>query len=175
MKKLLLSSVVCLMVFPVMGQNCQYAPEQEVVRAAENWEEISVLGDSFDANTVYPCGGTLAQLAVMRGSLDSLDYLYAHGVDFNATVSLAGYEIPNAPSEIPFPLFVARYSPNGAIVDSMVNSGVDFKVKDSFGHDVFWYFEQNPVLRRSYLTKKGWDSLIPMSERIRRIKAGKTL
>ena len=52
----------------------------------------------------------------------------------------------------------------------MINSEINFKVKDSKGHDVFWYLEQNPVLRRSYLTKWGWDSFIPMSERIRRIK-----
>lgn len=173
MKKLLLSSVLCLLALPVMAQNCNYTKEQEIVRSAENMDEIQALGDSFDANAVYPCGGTLSQLAVVRGSLDSLDYLHAHGADFTATVPLKGYEIPGAPEAIPFPLFAARFSPNSVIIDTMINSGIDFKVKDSKGHDVFWYFEQNPVLRRTYLTKKGWDSLLPMAERIRRIKAGR--
>ena len=103
-----------------------------------------------------------------------MNYLHAYGADFNATVSLKGYEIPGAPDEIPFPLFVARYSPNSQIMDVMINSGIDFKVKDSLDHDVFWYLEQNPVLRHSYLTKKGWDSLLPIEEIIDRIKAGGT-
>jgi hypothetical protein len=58
------------------------------------------------------------------------------------------------------------------IVDTMLNSGIDFKVKDSMGHDIFWYFEKNPVLRNTYLTKKGWDSLLPVSEIVRRAKEG---
>ena len=172
MKKILLIAT-CLIAMPVLAQNCQYSKEQEIVRSAENLKEVSALGDNFDANATFPCGGTLSQLAVLRGSLESLDYLHAHGANFNAIVSLKGYEIPGAPKEIPFPLFVARYSPNSMIVDTMVNSGINFRVKDSMGHDVFWYFDRNPVLRNTYLTKKGWDSLMPMAERIRRIKAGK--
>ena len=143
------------------------------MRSAENYKEIEALGDKFDPNKVYPCGGTLSQLAVLRGNLTTLNYLHAYGADFNADVSLKGYEIPGAPQVIPFPLFVARYSPNSQIMDVMVNSGVNFKVKDSMGHDVFWYLERNPVLRRSYLTKKGWDSLKPFSERIKEVKARK--
>jgi len=173
MKNFLLLSVLCLLSIPGIAQDCAYTREQEIVRGAENLREMSALGENFDANATYPCGGTLAQLAVLRGNLDSLDYLYAHGADFDALVSLKGYEIPEAPDEIPFPLFVARYAPNSAIVDAMVNSDINFKVQDSLGHDVFWYFERNPVLRRSYLTRKGWDSLIPIGERIRRIQEGK--
>ena len=173
-KKVLLMGVVALLAVPAMAQECKYSPEQEIVRSAENYKEIAALGDNFNANATFPCGGTLSQLAVLRGNLDTLTYLYLHGANFNADVSLKGYEIPGAPDEIPFPLFVARYAPNSVIMDTMVNSGINFKVKDSLGHDVFWYLEQNPVLRRSYLTKKGWDSLIPMGERIRRIKEGET-
>lgn len=175
MKKLLLSSVLCFMALPVMAQNCNYTPEQEIVRSAENLDEAKALGENFDANKIYACGGTLAQLAVLRGSLDTLDYLHSQGADFNMMVPLKDYPVVGAPKEIPFPLFAARFSPNTMIIDTMINSGINFKVKDSMGHDVFWYFEQNPVLRRSYLTKKGWSSLIPMSERIRRIKAGELL
>ena len=173
MKKILLTSVLCLMALPVMAQNCQYTKEQEIVRSAENMKEIEALGNKFNANAVFPCGGTLSQLAVLRGNFDSLAYLYVHGANFNAMVPLKDYPIAGAPEEIPFPLFAARFAPNSAIIDSMINNGINFKVKDSLGHDVFWYFEQNPVLRRSYLTKKGWDSLLPMAERIRRIKSGR--
>lgn len=174
MKKILLVSTVCLFTVSAFALDCAYAPEQEIVRSAENYDEIKALGDSFDANATYPCGGTLAQLAVLRGNLDTLNYLHAYGADFNGMVSLKGYEIPGAPDEIPFPLFVARYAPNSQIMDVMINSNIDFKQKDSLDHDVFWYLERNPVLRRSYLTKKGWDSLVPVSEIIEKIKAGGT-
>ena len=172
MKKILLISTISLFAVSAFASDCAYAPEQEIVRSAENYNEIKELGESFDPNATYPCGGTLSQLAVLRGNLDTLNYLHAYGADFNGMVSLKGYEIPGAPDEIPFPLFVARYSPNSEIMDVMINSDIDFHVKDSNDHDVFWYLERNPVLRHSYLTKKGWDSLTPISEIIDRIKDG---
>ena len=174
MKKILLASTISLFAVSAFALDCVYSQEQEIVRSAENYDEITELGETFDPNAQYPCGGTLSQLAVLRGNLDTLNYLHAYGADFNGNVSLKGYEIPGAPDEIPFPLFVARYAPNSQIMDVMINSRIDFKVKDSLGHDVFWYLEQNPVLRRSYLTKKGWDSLMPMEEIIERIKSGGT-
>ena len=174
MQKILLASTISLFAVSAFALDCAYAPEQEIVRSAENYDEIRELGDSFDPNATYPCGGTLAQLAVLRGNLDTLNYLHAYGADFNGNVSLKGYEIPGAPSEIPFPLFVARYAPNSQIMDVMINSGVDFHLKDSKDHDVFWYLDQNPVLRHSYLTKKGWDSLMPIDKIIEKIKAGGT-
>ena len=174
MKKILLASTISLFAVSAFALDCAYAPEQEIVRSAENYDEIKALGESFDPNATFPCGGTLAQLAVLRGNLDTLNYLHAYGADFTGNVSLKGYEIPGAPDEIPFPLFVARYSPNSQIMDVMINSGIDFKVKDSLDHDVFWYLDQNPVLRHSYLTKKGWDSLLPIDEIIKRIKEGGT-
>lgn len=171
MKKVLLTTAICLIAAPTWALDCAYAPEQEIVRSAENYQEIAKLGDEFDPNKKFPCGGTLSQLALLRGNLDSLNYLHAYGANFNADVPLKGYEIPGAPDMIPFPLFVARYAPNSQIMDVMINSGISFKVKDSKGHDVFWYLEQNPVLRRTYLTKKGWDSLTPIDEIVKRSKA----
>ena len=172
MKKILLASTITLFAMSAFALDCKYTREQEIVRSAENFDEISALGENFDPNATYSCGGTLSQLAVLRGNLDTLNYLHAYGADFDAPVSLKGYEIPGAPDEIPFPLFVARYAPNSQIMDVMINSGIDFHVKDSKDHDVFWYLDQNPVLRHSYLTKKGWDSLKPLSEIIAEIKAG---
>ena len=174
MKKIMLIASVCMLSLSVMAEECNYTREQEIVRSAENFEEIQMLGDNFDPNMVYPCGGTLGQLAVLRGNLSTLNYLKEHGADFSKNVPLKGYEIPEAPSEIPFPLFIARYSPNSEVVDSMINSGMNFRVTDSLGHNVFWYLDKNPVLRNTYLTKKGWDSLLPIAEIIRRIQAGGT-
>lgn len=168
MKKVLLMSVMCLTAMSASALDCVFAPEQEIVRSAENLMDIEKLGKDFDANKTFECGGTLGQLAVLRGNIDLLGYLFVYGdADFNQDVSLNGYEISGAPNMIPFPLFVARYAPNSQIIDTLLNNGVDFKVKDSLDHDVFWYFEQNPVLRRTYLTKKGWDSLTPTSEIIK--------
>ena len=174
MKKILLMTTITLFATQTLALECAYTKEQEIVRSAENYNEIKELGEDFDPNAKYPCGGTLSQLAVLRGNLDTLNYLHAYGADFSDIVSLKGYEIPGAPSEIPFPLFVARYSPNSELMDVMISSGVDFKVKDSLGHDVFWYLEQNPVLRHSYLTKKGWDSLLPITEVLDKIEASGT-
>ena len=169
MKKVLLTTAICLFSISAMALDCAYAPRQQIVRDAENWGEIEALGDKFDPNEKFLCGGTLSQLALLRGSLPSMSYLYERGADFSAMVPMAGYEIPGAPAEIPFPLFAARYSPNSQIIDVMLNSGIDFTVKDSAGHDVFWYFDKNPVLRHSYLTKRGWDSLKPTNQIVQEI------
>jgi len=158
----------------VRAEECVYAPEQEVVRRAENTNEIWALGGTFDANKTFPCGGTLTQLALLRGNIDNMDYLVKHGADLNAEVSLAGYEIADAPETVPFPLFAARYSPNSAMIDYMLNEGINFKITDSKGHDVFWYFEQNPVLRSTYLTKKGEKSLMSVREIVDLINNGGT-
>lgn len=156
----------------VQADDCQYAPDQDVVRRAENMNEIRALGGSFDANATFPCGGTLIQLALLRGNIDTMDYLVKHGAKLDAEVSLAGYEIPGAPDVIPFPLFAARYSPNSGMIDYMLNKDVNFQITDSSGHDVFWYFEQNPVLRSTYLTKKGKHALMSVRQVVEMIKNG---
>ena len=158
----------------VQAEECRYATNQEIVRRAENMNEIRGLGDQFDVNEEFPCGGSLIQLAVLRGNVDTFPYLVRHGVDLNMAVSTKEFDMPDTPDMIPFPLFAARFAPNSALIDYMLNNGADFKVKDAYGHDALWYFEQNPVLRSSYLTKKGVENLIPASERIRLIREGNT-
>lgn len=176
MKKIISFCFVCFISSSVLAGVCQFAPdchytiEQQIVRSAENYQEVAALGENFDPNAVYPCGGTLLQLAVIRGRVDVMAYVVNAGADMNQNVSLKGYEIDGAPDEIPFALFAARYSPSSEIIDTMLNSGVSFLVKDEYGRDALWYFEQNPVLRSSYLTKNGLSDLMSASERLERLR-----
>ncbi len=143
---------------------CTYTAEQEMVRSAENMMEIRQLPNSVDVNQDYDCGGNLMQLAVLRGNPPVFEYVHQLNGDLNRMVSLKGYEIDGAPDKIPFVLFAAKYSPTSSIIDYIIERGADVRVKDSNGHDIFWYFDQNPVLRKSYLTKKGLKGLRPLSE-----------
>ena len=147
--------------------NCAYTEPQRIVRDAEIVLDIMDLPESVDVNASYACGGNLLQLATLRGNPDNMQYLLDRGANPNVNVSLAGYEIEGAPAVIPFALFAARYSPTSAIIDMLVEYDTDFHVVDVAGHDVFWYFEQNPVLRNSYLTKKGFNGgLVRFAERV---------
>jgi len=151
-----------------MAQECAYTDAQKAVRDAEIVTDLAAtLPKNIDMNKVYPCGGTLAQLAVLRGNADNMNYLLDLGLNPNAEVSLKEFKIPGAPDSIPFPLFAAYYAPASAIIDILIEYDADFHAVDKAGHDVFWYFERNPVLRNSYLTKKGYEGILPLSERIR--------
>ncbi len=168
MNKFILLTSVLLISGSAMALTCDYTAEQEIVRSAENLNEIRELPAGLDMNAEYNCGGSLLQLAVLRGNPDTLQYLVENGADVTKPVSLKGYEIPGAPDTVPFVMFVARYSPSSAIVDYLLDTEkVNFQVLDANKHDVFWYFEQNPVLRKSYLTKQGFAGLMPLSERIK--------
>lgn len=167
MKKLTLFITTALMSGAVLATPCAYTANQEIVRSAENMMEIRKLPISADVNASQACGGNLMQLAIIRGATPNFIYLVEErNGDINQEVSLKGYEIEGAPEKVPFVLFAARYCPAPSMIDYMVERGANFRVKDSKGHDVFWYFDQNPVLRTSYLTKKGYDSLLPLSEQI---------
>lgn len=167
MKKLALFLTTTLISGAVLAAPCNYTADQEVVRSAENMMEIRKLPISADVNAPQTCGGNLMQLAILRGNTSNFIYLVEErNGDINQDVSLKGYEIEGAPDKVPFILFAARYCSDSSTMDYMIERGVNVRVKDSNGHDVFWYFEQNPVLRKSYLTKKGYNSLIPLSEQI---------
>ena len=170
MKKIgaLLGVVLCST--SVLALDCQYSVEQRAVLDAEIVTDLmEVFPEKFDANVQYPCGGSLLQLATIRGNADNMEYIIEMGgADPNAMVSLKEYPIADAPETIPFPLFAAKFSPASAVIDALIEYGANFRVKDSKGHDVFWYFEQNPALRNTYLTKKGYEGLLPLRERMRR-------
>ena len=170
MKKIGVLLGMMLMSTSVMALDCAYTREQQLVRDAEIVTDLhdgfDELPANFDMNAQYACGGTLMQLATLRGNPDNMEYLLDRGANPNATVSLKGYEIPGAPDSVPFPLFVARYAPASSLIDLLLEYGADFHATDSMGRNVFWYFEQNPVLRNSYLTKRGYTALKPLRERL---------
>ena len=106
-------------------------------------------------------------VTILRGNADNFHYLLDLGMNPNAEVSLMERPIPGAPTMVPLPLYAARYAPVLGIIDALIEYNADFHVKDKAGHDVFWYFEKNPVLRNSYLTKKGYEGILPFKERLR--------
>lgn len=165
MKKVLLATALILMTSDVYAVNpiCNYAPDQQLVRDAEYIKDMEVFDkDMARINTLYPCGGTLLQLATVRGNPDLVQYLLDNGADTQTPVSIKGYEADfdtATPAEIPVIMWAARYAQHGEIMQVFLNHELDAKVKDSAGHDIFWYFDQNPVLRNSYLTKAGYGAL----------------
>ena len=168
MKKLLMMTMALGLSTAVCAEECAYTAAQKAVRDAETVAELmETLPKDINLNATYPCGGSLGQLAILRGNSDNLHYLLDLGLNPNAEVSLMDRPIPGAPTTVPLPLYAARYSPASAIIDALVEYKADFHVKDKAGHNVFWYFERNPVLRNSYLTKKGYESLLPLKERLR--------
>ncbi len=164
MKKIL-TCIMCGMSITAGASDCLYHTNQQLIRNAENLQDIAGI-ENIDVNQSYPCGGNLLQVAVVRGNPDVFAALLEQGANYDTNVSLTGYEIKGAPENIPFVLFAARYAPTPAILDSLLRVAADMKVKDSNGHDIFWYFEQNPVLRDTYLTKEGHKGLISPALRI---------
>lgn len=161
MKKYLLSLCLLAFTFPVSaamsGMKCEWTDEQKIVRSSEYIKDIKVL-DGTDFEKQYPCGGSLMQLAVLRGIPHVVEWTLKYGnADPNMMVSLDGYEIEGAPNKIPLILFAAYYSPNADTVDVLVKYGAKNRAVDSKGNDIFWYLDQNPVLRESFITKHGHD------------------
>jgi len=165
MKKILLMTFWGLLTTNAYAVNpvCQYTADQQLVRNAEYIKDIEVFDkDTARINAKNPCGGTLLQLATVRGNPDLIQYLLDNGADTQTPVSIKGYEAdfdPTTPTEIPVIMWAARYAQHGEIMQIFLNYELDAKVKDSAGHDIFWYFDQNPVLRNSYLTKAGYGAL----------------
>jgi len=168
MKKVLLLLGMLSVATSARALECAYTPAQKAVRDAEIVTDLmATLPKNIDMNATYSCGGTLGQLAILRGNSDNLEYLLDLGLNPNAEVSLKEYKIPGAPETIPFPLFAAYYAPASSLIDILIEYDANFHAVDKAGHDVFWYLEQNPVLRNSYLTKKGYEGILPLRERIR--------
>ena len=168
MKKLLMMTMALGVSTAVFAEECAYTAAQKAVRDAEIVTDLmATLPTNIKLNATYSCGGTLGQLAILRGNPDNLRYLLDLGLNPNAEVSLMEQPIPGAPTTIPLPLYAAYYAPASSVIDTLIEYKANFRVKDKAGHDVFWYFEQNPVLRNSYLTKKGYEGILPLHERIR--------
>ena len=131
---------------------CRYTVMQNMIRDARSHEPIfqmiesGVLMDDPDIT----CGGNLLQLAVRRGNANIVNGLVAQIPDkVTETVSLKGFDIPEAPESIPFVLFAAYYAPSSDVFRVILNQKMPLNVRDENGRDLLWYLEQNPVLRKT--------------------------
>ena len=171
MKKILLATALILISTHVYAVNpdCKYTQDQQIVRDAEYIADMEVLGtDKKRINAHNSCGGTLLQLATLRGNIDVIQYLLTHGADTDTPVSIKGYEADfdeDTPDEIPLIMWAARYAQHGEIFQAFLNHEINAFVKDSEDHDIYWYLEQNPVLRNSYITKSGDKELVSYAKK----------
>ncbi len=131
---------------------CQYTLLQNIIRDARSHEKIFELirsGVPMDDQTIT-CGGSLLQLAIRRGNPSVVNGILAQDKSrANAIVSLKDFNISGAPDTIPVILFAAYYAPSELVFKVMTDAGADITVKDSNGHDILWYLDKNPILRRS--------------------------
>ena len=154
MKKTLISLTALMMSLPVMAaDNCAYSPLQNFIRNVRTVEEINKLANSgviFDEKV--RCGGSLLQLAILRGNPEVLQVILNQDRSrANAVVSLDGYQIQGAPREVPVILFAAYYAPSEAIFRELWAAGANVAATDSQGRNLLWYMDQNPVLRSTKL------------------------
>ena len=157
MKKTLISLAALMMAVPVMAaeDSCAYSPLQNLIRNVRSVNEINELlqrGVVFDEKV--RCGGSLIQLAILRGNPDVLQaILNQDRARANVTVVL-DYSNKNEAKEVPVILFAARYAPNPEVVQKLVEAGADITRTDSQGRNLLWYIEQNPVLRNTALSDR---------------------
>jgi len=137
---------------PNFQEGCQYTPLQNMIRDARNHEQIFEFikgGVSMDDKTIR-CGGTILQLAIRRGNPSIVNGILTQDkTRANKPVPMTGFEIPGAPAQIPAILFAAYYAPNETTFKVMVDAGGNIGARDSSGHDILWYLDRNPVLRRT--------------------------
>ena len=137
---------------PAFQEGCQYTQLQNMIRDARSHEQIFEFikaGVSMDDPNIR-CGGSLLQLAVRRGNPSIVNGILTQDkARANKPVSLAGFEIPGAPAQIPAILFAAYYAPNETTFKVMVDAGGNIGLRDTMGHDILWYLNRNPVLRKT--------------------------
>ena len=177
MKKTLLAclSVSVMMALSVQAATpteCAYTPLQNLIRNVRDVNEINTLltqGVVFDDVTVR-CGGSLMQLAILRGNAEVFRALLEQDMKRAAQkVSLEGFAIPGAPKQVPLLLFAAYYAPNEPIMNLMIQAvtgiGGTLNQVDDYGRNVLWYLDKNPVLRNTALsdslTQSMLTSLVP--------------
>jgi len=169
MKKILLACVCGLMAVPVMAASneCAYTPLQALIRNVRDVSEINNLtarGVILEDPNIR-CGGSLMQLAIVRGNPDVLKALLEQDIKrADQRVSLDGFTIPDAPRQIPVLLFAAYYSPNESMMRLMVQAveqgGSGLNQVDDNGRNLLWYLEKNPVLRNTQLSDELRDKML---------------
>ena len=146
MKKtsLVMALLAGISVFPAVAQEvvCAYSPLQNLIRTVRSADDIvALMNQGISFNQPVTCGGSLMQLAIVRGNPQVLQVLLQRDPSqANQLVS------------IPLILFAAYYSPNAEMIRHLVNIGkADISVTDASGRNLLWYMDQNPVLRSTDL------------------------
>ena len=140
---------------------CSYTPLQEIIRDARSETDLTpITKNNVNLNAPVKCGGTVLQLAVLRGNPQVVRALLEAGADVKTPVSLEGFNIPNAPKEIPILHFAGFYSPRQDIVNLIISAGADVTAADANGESVLWYINQNPVLRNTALSDEIRNTLL---------------
>lgn len=159
MKKNILLGLVSAVFIPLTvyaaPKNCVYHPLQEIVRSARSEKDIEPwIKDQINFNIDFKCGGSILQLAVLRGNPQILKLLLEQGkVNPNELVPNVDFPILGAPKQIPISFFAAFYAPRADILNYfMTYAGDTFYKKDLNGQNILWYIEQNPVLRNTELS-----------------------
>ena len=164
MKKTTISLIALIVATPVIAaENCAYTPLQNLIRNVRDANEIVTLmnrGVVFSEKT--RCGGSLMQLAILRGNPQVLKVLLQkEPSQASEMVKLDAYPIPGAYGEIPLILFASYYAPNAEMVRLLINEGkADISKTDSEGRNLLWYMEKNPVLRNTDLYDKLNEQLL---------------
>ena len=159
MKKNILPSLAGLVLIPLTvyaaPKECIYHPLQDIVRSARSEKDIEPwIKDQINFNIDFRCGGSILQLAVMRGNPQILKILLEQGgVNPNELVSNEAFPIKGAPKVIPISFFAAFYAPRADILNLFMEYAEDSIYQtDMNGQNILWYLEQNPVLRNTDLS-----------------------
>ena len=167
MKKALLLTVAGLLFLPNTSfsapRECRYHPIQQVVRMARSEQDIEKeIQKKTNFNINFPCGGSILQLAVLRGNPQVLQILLEKGnLNPNEIVENTDFPIKGAPRELPISFFAAYYAPRADILNLFVNyAGNEIYKKDANGQNILWYLEQNPVLNNTAVSDQIIDNLV---------------
>ena len=157
MKKTLISLAALMMALPVMAaDNCAYSPLQNLIRNVRDAKEIQdLMNRGVMFNEEPRCGGSLMQLAILRGNPQVLQVLIQKNPEqVNKMVKLDSFSIPGTRGrEIPLILFAAYYAPNPQMIELLINVGkADISKTDEEGKNLLWYMDMNPVLRNTVLS-----------------------
>lgn len=167
MKKFLFLTVAGILLFPNVSfsgpKECRYHPIQQVVRMARSEKDIEKeIAKKTNFNIKFPCGGSILQLAILRGNPQVLQALLEKGnLDPNEVVDNSEFPIKGAPKELPISFFAAYYAPRADILNLFVNyAGNEIYKKDINGQNILWYLEQNPILNNTETSDKIISNLV---------------
>ena len=159
MKKNILLSLISAALIPLTvyaaPKDCVYHPLQDIVRSARSEKDIEPwIRDQINFNIDFRCGGSILQLAVMRGNPHILKILLEKGgVNPNEQVENTAFPIKGAPKVIPISFFAAFYAPRSDILNLFMEYAEESIYQtDMNGQNILWYLEQNPVLRNTDLS-----------------------